>query len=186
MVPGGASSRSREIVSFDIDPVLPPLICRSNRLYAPHTLHRPPKHGQLVPEHRILHLQRGDRRFPAKTRSNLRSAKNARNKRLSRSYGSLGPAVRIRVSRLTGLGACSTPAVNTPGSPPERRPAKLLRSAPGPTTCLVGRGADLDRAERDHATTGDQVEKARVFHPVEDRPHKPAPRGQPAPSSCPP
>src|ERR671910_899277 len=35
MVPGGASSRSREIVSFDIDPVLLHLICRSNRLYAP-------------------------------------------------------------------------------------------------------------------------------------------------------
>src|SRR5512132_555696 len=29
MVPGGASSRSREIVSFDIDPVLLHLICRS-------------------------------------------------------------------------------------------------------------------------------------------------------------
>src|SRR5918994_4579837 len=41
MVPGGASSRSREIVSFDIDPVLLRLICRSNRLYAPHTLRAP-------------------------------------------------------------------------------------------------------------------------------------------------
>jgi len=37
MVPGGASSRSREIVSFDIDPVLLQLICGSNRLYAPHS-----------------------------------------------------------------------------------------------------------------------------------------------------
>jgi hypothetical protein len=26
--------------------------------------HRPPKHGQLVPEHRVLQLQRGDRRAP--------------------------------------------------------------------------------------------------------------------------
>src|SRR6266540_408201 len=40
-------------------------------------LHRPPKHGQLVPEHRVLHLQHGD--IPAKTRTNLRLAKNARN-----------------------------------------------------------------------------------------------------------
>src|SRR5918995_2032339 len=40
MVPGGASSRSREIVSFDIDPVLLHLTCRSNRLYAPHSVVR--------------------------------------------------------------------------------------------------------------------------------------------------
>jgi hypothetical protein len=32
-----------------------------------------------------------------------------------------------------GLGACSTPAENTPGRPPERTPAKLLRSVPGAT-----------------------------------------------------
>src|SRR5215211_2368991 len=35
MVPGGASSRSREIVSFDIAPLLLHLMCGSNRLYAP-------------------------------------------------------------------------------------------------------------------------------------------------------
>src|SRR5215211_326195 len=40
MVPGGASSRSREIVSFDIAPLLLHLMCRSNRLYAPHSVVR--------------------------------------------------------------------------------------------------------------------------------------------------
>jgi hypothetical protein len=80
MVPGGASSRSREIVSFDIDPVLLQMICRSNRLYAPQSSGYQARIAAdgvelLTPaKQRIAHNETSERRLasnPARDRERL-------------------------------------------------------------------------------------------------------------------